>query len=172
MQRLHNPVRVVEKVADQDDQAAARDAVGHLMQGVGERGLAAGFGPVEFLEDAADLTRAAGRLDELPERGIEGDQTDRILLPDHQVAQAGGEVAGVVEFARLLSGHRRGQGAGVRHGAGAVEHDGGAQIGFLNVLLDVVPVVLAVDAPVEVADVIAGGILTVLGEDDGKPLVG
>jgi len=46
------------------------------------------------------------------------------------------------------------------------------EVGLLLVLLDVVPVGLAVELPVEVADLIARGVLAVLGELDGESAVG
>jgi len=45
-------------------------------------------------------------------------------------------------------------------------------IGFLLVLLDVIAVGAAEDFPVQVADVVAGGVFAVLGKLDGKAVVG
>ena len=63
-------------------------------------------------------------------------------------------------------------GAAVGHGGGGVEADGGAEVGFLFVLLDVVAVGAGEDGPVEVFEFVAGDVLAVLGELDGEALVG
>ena len=57
------------------------------------------------------------------------------------------------------------------HGTTRIHDDGRAEVRFLDVLLDVILVVLAIHAPVEVLNVIPRGVLTVLGEDDAEPFV-
>src|ERR1019366_4607921 len=60
----------------------------------------------------------------------------------------------------------------VRHAAAGIDEKVGVEIGFLFVLLDVVAVGLAEDAPVNVANLVAGVILAMLGELDTEALVG
>ena len=89
-------------------------------------------------------------------------ETDDILLVGEEKGEGGGEDGGVFElggvvggdaglafgagfcgvfFAFLLGfGIGAGVGAGEAHGAGGVEADGGAEVGFLFILLDVVAV--------------------------------
>ena len=86
-------------------------------------------------------------------------QADRVLLPEQQVAEAGGDGAGVVVLVQRP--------AAVVHRLADVDDQVAAQVGLGLVLLDVEAVGLGPDLPVEVADVVAGGVLAVLHELDG-----
>src|SRR5207245_2596216 len=59
-----------------------------------------------------------------------------------------------------------------RHAAGSIDEQMGVQVGFFLVFLDVIAVGLAEDAPVDVANLVAGIILAMLGELDAEALVG
>ena len=62
--------------------------------------------------------------------------------------------------------------SGVGHGAGRIDKDRRPHVRLLDVLLDVIAVAFSVDPPVQVSQIISGNILAVLGELDGKALVG
>ncbi len=95
--------------------------------------------------------------------GEEG-QADGVALLDRQVGQGGGQACRVVEL--------RPPGVGAAHRGAGVHEQVKVQVGVGVVFLDVEPVVAGVELPVEVAEVVAGGILAVRGELDAHPEVG
>ncbi len=94
---------------------------------------------------------------------VERDQADGVLLVDHQVAQGRGQADAVLELRQLLA-------VGVAHRPGEVHHEVAGEVGLGLELLDVEPVGLGEDRPVDVGDVVARGVLAVLGELDREPL--
>ena len=173
-------VGIVEEVGDEDDQAAAGDFVGEVMEGIGDVG---GFGGGELFEAFEDLIEVAGAValgDVEADVGVEGGEADEILLAGEHVGEGGGEDGGVFEFRgaggggglRFFAFGLRGGGVAEGHGGGGVEADGGAEVGFLLVLLNVVAVGAGEDGPVEVFEFIAGDVFAVLGELDGEAFVG
>jgi hypothetical protein len=60
----------------------------------------------------------------------------------------------------------------VAHAAAGVHQQIGLEIGFFLEFLDVIAIGLAVDAPVNVANLVAGIILAMLGNSTLKPLYG
>ena len=117
----------------------------------------------EKRQDIAELRPFAGWCQALANLLIEGDQADRVLLPDHQVAKGRRQADPVFEFGQLLP-------VSVSHRGREVHHEVAGQVGLGLELLDVEPVGLGVDVPVDVADVVAGGVLAMLGELDRKAL--
>ena len=95
---------------------------------------------------------------------IEGDQAHAVLLPEHQVGQAGREPRGVLPFGEAAA-------APVIHRAAQIEQQGRAEIRLLLVLADVIAIRAPEDAPVDVANLVARHIRPVLLELDGKALV-
>ena len=91
---------------------------------------------------------------------VEGDAADRVLLAQAAGSQAGGDGAGVVVLVQRA--------AAVVHRLADVDDEVAAQVGLCLVLLDVKAVGLGPDLPVEVADVVAGGVLAVLHELDAS----
>ena len=87
-------------------------------------------------------------------------QADGVLLAQEQVAEAGGDGAGVVVLVERP--------AAVVHRLADVHDERAAQVGLFLELLDVEAVGLGPDLPVEVADVVAGGVLAVLHELDAS----
>ena len=172
MQGLEHLLRVVEQVGDDDDQPATVYPFGYVVEDGCKCGLVAGFRLVKLLKDRPQVPAAAARGNITADRGVERYESDRVLLVDHQVCQRRRQALGVLKLAERPVVAPGGGVAGVFHRAGGVDQDCRPQVGLLDVLLDVVPVGLGQHAPVEVADVVAGGILAVLGELDGKALVG
>ena len=62
--------------------------------------------------------------------------------------------------------------AGVFHAPRRINDEVCLEIGFLFILLDVIPVGLAVGAPVDMSDLVARAVLPMLGELHRKPLEG
>ena len=110
------------------------------------------------LHDGVDVRLLAARRDDLAHVLVEGDAADRVLLAQQQVGQAGGDGAAVVVLVQRP--------AAVVHRLADVDDQGAAQVGLFLELLDVEAVGLGPDLPVEVADVVAGGVLAVLHELD------
>ena len=105
-----------------------------------------------------DVRLGAARRDDLPDVLVEADQADRVLLPQEQVRQAGGDRAAVLVL---------GEGAAaVAHRLADVHDQRRPQVGLGLELLDVKAVGLAPDLPVEVAEVVAADVLAVLDELD------
>ena len=156
------------EVADDEDDGPPWNALGDLVQDVRHLRLAAGTDGVDGLEDVADLRRLGLGGHEGPHRGVVGDEADGVLLSDEQVGDRGGEMTGVVKLGESV---RRGL-AAVGHRARDVEDDRRAQVGLVDVLLDVEALTARDQLPVEVAQVVAGHVLAVLGELDARALAG
>ena len=103
----------------------------------------------QLLEQHAKVVRPAARGDVAADRRVEGDQAHGVLLVDHQVRQRGGQILGVLELAEQLPVGRRGPCR--RSPSSRRRPAGSSRAGWSPaVLLDVVAVGPAEDAPVEV----------------------
>src|SRR6516162_685815 len=100
----------------------------------------------------------------LPQLGVVGGEADGIALMQHQVGQRRGNILRILKLAEVLPL--------VPHAAGGVEEEMGPEVGLLLILLDEVPIGLAVGAPIDVADLVTGIVLAVLGELDAEALIG
>ena len=114
-------------------------------------------------QDIAELRPLAPRRQALANLLVERDQADRVLLVDHQVAERRRQADAVLELGQLLA-------VSVAHRPRQVHHQVAGQVGLGLELLDVEAVGLGVDVPVDVRDVVAGGVLAVLGELDRETL--
>ena len=83
---------------------------------------------------------------------------------DHQVAERRGQADAVLELRQLLA-------VGVAHRRREVHDEVARQVRLGLELLDVEAVGLGEDVPVDVGDVVAGGVLAVLGELDREPVI-
>ena len=95
-------------------------------------------------------------------------QPDGVRLLHDQVAEGGGQGAGGVVLGD--DGAVRPLHRAHLHALAGVHHHPRDEVRFLLVLLQVVAFGAAVDLPVDVPDVVAGGVLAVLGELDGEPV--
>ena len=112
---------------------------------------------------AAEVRPFAARRQAGLDVRVEGDQADRVLLTDHQVAERRGEADGVIELGQLLA-------IGVGHRGAEVHHQIAGDVRLGLELFEVVFVGLGVDVPVEVFEVVAGDVLAVFGELDAEAL--
>ncbi len=96
--------------------------------------------------------------------GVEGGQAHRVLLPRHQVGEDRRQVRAVLELGELAV-------VAVAHRAAGVQQDLDPHVGLFLVLLDVEALGAGEHLVVEVAGVVAGGVLAVLGELDAEALV-
>ena len=118
--------------------------------------------PVEHGEQIVEVRRARARRHERLDRAVAArEQADLVLLLDHEVRERG-ERRGPRTRASAMpppaNCHRRRR----------VEHEVDGQLRLLLELLDVVAVDLRVRLPVDVAQLVAGRVLLVLGELDRR----
>ena len=93
-------------------------------------------------------------------RLVEQDQADRVLLAGQEHRQRDDQRGGVVEL------RQDGAGAPVVHRCAGIDDERDPDVALFLVLLDVMAVGAGEDAPVEPAEVVAGGVLAVRGELD------
>ena len=82
---------------------------------------------------------------------------------DHQVTERGGQADPILELGQLLS-------IGVTHRAREIHHEVAGEVRLGLELLDVESVGLGEDRPVDVRDIVARRVLTMLGELDRESL--
>ena len=134
------------------------------------------IGPVAVFRSADDcfhdvqqflqVRGIAAGADQRADLAVEGDQAHAVLLLEHQVGQRRGRALGVFELR-----HRRGV-APVAHALAGVQQQVADQVRLFLELLQVVLVGPAEDFPVEVAQVVAGRVLAMLGELDREAVEG
>ncbi len=103
----------------------------------------------------------AARRHHLPHVLVVGNQPDCVLLPQQQIRQTGRDRAAVVVLVQRP--------VAVVHRVADVHHQLAAEVGLGLVLLDVELVGLGPHLPVEVAQVVARGVIAMLDEFDGMP---
>ena len=128
------------------------------------------IGPVEVFRSAdavfhdvqqfLQVRRIAAGADQRADFAVERDQAHAVLLMQHQVGQRRGRALGVFQLR-----HRR-RVALVAHALAGVQQQVADQVRLFLELLQVVLVGAAEDLPIEIAEVVAGRVLAVLGELD------
>ena len=89
---------------------------------------------------------------------VERQATDRVLLPQQQIGDRNGQRAGVFEFIERARP--------VTHAAGNIDQQRRAEVRVFFVLLDVIAILLGPDLPIDVPQIVAGGVLAVLAKLD------
>ena len=105
------------------------------------------------------MARARAERNRLADGFVEDGAADGVLLAEKQIGERGGGRDGVVAL-----GHRA---AAVFHAGRRIDQQAAAEVGVLFVLLDVQPVLLGPDFPIDAAQVVARRVLAVLQELDG-----
>src|SRR6266404_9318278 len=95
---------------------------------------------------------------------VKGKQANRIALQVEEVSERTRQRVSI-----LIYGVRK---RAVAHRAAVIDQEVAAQIGLILEFFDVKPIAAGVEAPIEVAQVVARTVLTILGELDGKAVVG
>ena len=126
--------------------------------------LAARRRDVHEVEDLLQMRRLAGRLEVASHRFVERRQADGVLLLERHVCQRRRDELGVLELRHVLA-------RGVGHRLARIQQQVQEKVRLLLVLLEVELVGLGPDLPVDVADVVAGHVLAVLGELDREAVV-
>ena len=153
---------LVEAVGEDDHQPAPADPLGQGVQDAAERRLAAGLRLFERLAEDREVARRRPGRDHRAHGRVERDQPDRVALADHQVGQRRRQPPRVLELRDGL--------ARVAHAARRVDDEIGLKVRLFFIFLDVIAVGLAEGPPVDMADLVAGPVLAMLGELDREPL--
>src|SRR3974377_930218 len=118
--------------------------------------VGARFGLLDGVEQAEELSLAGGRRDVILHILIEDNQAGGVALAVGHVAQRGGYEARVIQF-----GDASGPEA---HRGGRVEEEEELGIGLSAIALEEAAVGAGEDVPIDVAQVVAFGVCTILGE--------
>jgi len=153
-----------EEIGDENDETAFAYEVGGTFEWGDEVGGATGRRGLDGVVEVAEMAGAMSGREEFTDLVIEGDKPDGIALLMEEVGEGGGEGGGVAGLVVV-------EGA-VLHGTGTIEEQVAAEVGLVLELLDVMAVGPGEDPPVEMARVIAGGVLAILGEFDGEAVIG
>ena len=156
-------VHVVDQIADDDDQPAAVDAFGHVVEHGADVGVVRGRLRFEQLQHAAELRRPGFRRQIRSHAVVEQHQPDGVVLLQQQVREGRGQVGAPLELAHLpgLEGHR----------LGAIEQDGGTEVGLILKELDVILVGAGEDLPVQRPQLVAGHIGAMIEVLDGEAVI-
>ena len=137
-----------------------RDALDRL----DEIGGRAARRPVEGDDDLPQMAHPLTGREVVAQGVIKAEQSDGIALEVKEPGEGGGEGGGI---------RRLGPPKGTEiHGVALVHQEMAAEVGFVLELPDVIPVAPGINAPVEMAGVVAGGVLAVFGELDGETMIG
>src|SRR5215510_5525886 len=96
------------------------------------------------------MSRRYVRMDQL----VESDQTDGVLLPAQKIGERGGKKLRVLEFGYLAL-------VRVAHGRARINQQVTLGVGVSPVLLDEVAISATEQAPIQVAQVVTGIVLTI-----------
>ena len=126
-------------------------------------GQTLGLRPSQKRQHAGQLSPLAAGRQTGPNLFVKGDQPHRVLLVDHQVPQRRGQADAVVELGQLLA-------IRVGHARREIHHQVPGDIGLRLVLLDVEPIGLGVDQPVDQLGVVSLDVAAVFAEFDREPV--
>jgi len=156
---LDQGLAVDQQVGKDRHQAPRGQVLGHLLQDREDIGLFPGLVVGQSGHDRVEVPGLAARWQDGADGRVEGDQPHRVLLAQQQPGRAG------CRGGRIFAlGHRA---RTVAHRFGDIHHQRAAKVGLGLELLDVEPVGLRPDLPVQVPDVVPGGVFPVLDELDG-----
>ncbi len=166
--------RIIEEIADEDDEGAVVHLFGDFIKDRPGAGLLILRNGGEFIDDHAPLARIVARLDEVADFLIKDGKPRGILLVEGNVGKRRGDGGGMVEFppaSLVVRLPALGLFAGVGHRFGGIDEKHDLKVGFFLILFDEVPISAAKNFPVDISGVIALNVLPMLGKFDGKTLV-
>ncbi len=166
LQSGEHGVDVVEQVAQDDHDSPLLQPLGQVVKDRPERRFALGRGPFHDVQELLQVRRIAAGADQGADFAVEGDQSHAVLLMEHQVGQGRGGPLGVFQLRP-----RRGL-AAVAHAFAGVQEQMADQVRLVLELLQIILVGPPKNFPIEIAEVVAGGILAVLGELDREAVKG
>ena len=159
-------IRIAEEVAQDEDDAPARDALGDFVHDRGGIRLAARLQLVDLHQDAPELRGLRLRSHHDVRLRVVGDEADGVLLADEHIGKRRGEMLGVFELGEPV---RRGRSA-VAHRTRGVEENRRAEVRLVDEFTHVVALPAGDQLPVQLAQVIARRVLAVLRELDRRAL--
>ena len=158
LQAAEEGLAIDQQVGDNNNHTPTGDGLGHAAQDLLDVGLVAGPAHIHRLDDAVDVSLLAARRQDLAHVLVEGDDANGVLLPQQQIAQAGRDGATIIVLVQRSTA--------VVHRLADVHHQVATQIGLGLELFDIEAIRFGPYLPVEVANVVAGGVFPVLYEFD------
>ena len=157
---------IAHRIGNDDHQPAPPKLWGDLTEHAAQIGFS--FGGIRYQggQDWPQMGWATSHRDLMTRFVVESDQSDTILLAQHQVSERRGKLLGVVVFAETS-----GAIAAVAHRTAAIDQQSATEIRFLFVLANVKPVTLGERLPVDIPRLVAGNVGTVLLELDAEALM-
>jgi len=152
-----------EEVRDQNHQRTFADDFYDPFQWGGQIGGGASGGGFELQHEPAQMADPIARWEVFADLFVEGEQAHSVALLMQKVGERGGEGVGVLRFGPAKRA--------VIHRAAVVHEQVAAEVGFVLEFLDVVTVAAREEPPVEIARIVTGRILAILGELDGEPVI-
>ncbi len=155
--------QVHEHVGEERDDSAGARLLRELREHFGNVRFVVAGGLFELVHQQLQMIRVRACRQHLANFGIERDEPDHVLLLLQHVGEtrrAGGRI--IVLRAVLTVVHR----------FTGIDDQGALEVRLLFVFLDVEPVSLGPDLPVDVPGIVAGRVFAVGGKFDGKAVVG
>ena len=156
---------VVEQVGEDDDHASFLQPLGQVVKDRAGLRFSLGHALLHDVQELLEVRRIAAGPHQCPNLAVEGDQSDAVLLLEDEKGEGRGGALGVFEF------RQRGAVAAIAHAFAGVQQQVADEVGFFLVLLEIVLVGLAENFPIDVAQIVALGILAMLGELDRETVV-
>src|SRR5262249_5162262 len=128
LQATQQAAHVVEAIGNQEDQAAAANLLGQLVDERTDRGLLLRFRACQRLEDYLNMAGLAARRQLRTPRRVEYSERSTVTLVDDLVSQTCGQQLGIFQLV--------GCPVAVKHRPAGIEQDVADEVGFLLVLLD------------------------------------
>ena len=157
----------VEAIADDEDQAAPPHPLRESAEAREQRSRVIDRGCMaQKLEDFVELALAAREPEIAPERLAKPREVHAVEIREGDVAERGGDAAGVVEFGRRskVEGRRRGP----LHRRAGVDEEMHVEILLLLEKLHEKPIEARIDIPVDRAQIVAERVVAVVGEFEAR----
>ena len=156
--RFEDVVRLVVEIRDEEQDAAALEVLGHLLERLAQVARPRRFGAIERVQHDVEVLRRRRHVRH--DLGVERHDADPIALLLRHVGEARAEKRPVLEL--------RHPAAREPHRLRDVEQNREVRVGVGFVLLDVEAVGAREQAPVDAPDVVARHVAAVLGEVDRR----
>ncbi len=151
--------RIDEEIGDDDNESALPHGFREFIEDFRETRFPLGFGFLERIEKQFQVGGGSFGGDVLNNLFRDGRDPNRIALLCREVGERRTNTPPVIDFGQHSFRRKP-------HGSAGVEDSTAAEVGVGLELFDVVPVGTAERAPIESAQIVAGDVLSVLGELD------
>lgn len=162
--------RIIEQITEEKDNSSPTEKSAQIANGPPCGRHLVGRSRGENTEQFPHLAGLTRRLHPHSRSIRESHQTNAVGLLNREIPQCRGQGRRHVKLRgrRTISGSYRPH----LHRFTRINHQPGDQVGFLFVLLEVIPFGPRVDFPVDMADIVAGGVFAVLSELDSEAVAG